>query len=191
MILSPVIGMVVAFGIMVALLNMLKKLTPATVTKYFKKLQIVSTCAVSFSHGANDAQKTMGVITFLLIGTNYINSGGGSFHVPDWVALIAYTAIALGTFVGGWRIIRTMGMRITHLEPIHGFAAQTAFCRGDSWSKSFRNPGEHNSCCLGVNNGGRFHEEILRCSLGYREKDSVGLDTSPYQCLHWSLALYS
>ena len=126
MILSPIIGMVVAFGIMVALLNLLKNLTPATVTKYFKNLQIISTCAVSFAHGSNDAQKTMGVITFLLIGTNYINSGGGSFHVPVWVALIAYTAIALGTFVGGWRIIRTMGMRITHLEPIHGFAAQTA-----------------------------------------------------------------
>jgi PiT family inorganic phosphate transporter len=129
MVLSPIIGMIVAFGIMIALLNLLKKLSPATVNKYFRKLQIISSCAVSFSHGSNDAQKTMGVITFLLIGTKYITSGNGAssaFQVPVWVALIAYTAISLGTFVGGWRIIRTMGMRITHLDPIHGFAAETA-----------------------------------------------------------------
>jgi inorganic phosphate transporter, PiT family len=130
MVLSPIIGMVVAFGIMIGLLNLLKKLAPGTVNKYFRRLQIISSSAVSFSHGSNDAQKTMGVITFLLIGTNYISSGGSSvsssFQVPVWVALICYATIALGTFVGGWRIIKTMGMRITHLEPIHGFAAETA-----------------------------------------------------------------
>jgi len=130
MVLSPIIGMIVAFGIMIGLLNLLKKIAPAIVNKYFRRLQIISSSAVSFSHGSNDAQKTMGVITFLLIGTNYISSGVGStssaFQVPVWVALICYATIALGTFVGGWRIIRTMGMRITHLDPIHGFAAETA-----------------------------------------------------------------
>ena len=79
MVLSPIIGMIVAFSIMIGLLNLLKRLTPATVNKYFRRLQIISSSAVSFSHGSNDAQKTMGVITFLLIGTNYISSGGSAF----------------------------------------------------------------------------------------------------------------
>jgi inorganic phosphate transporter, PiT family len=128
MVLSPIIGFAIAFAIMIALLNAFKKSSHASVTKYFQKLQLISSSAVSFSHGSNDAQKTMGVITFLLIGTGFIStsSPSSSFHVPLWVALIAYTTIALGTFAGGWRIIRTMGMRITHLEPVHGFAAESA-----------------------------------------------------------------
>jgi inorganic phosphate transporter, PiT family len=128
MVLSPMIGMLVAFGIMIGLLNLLKRMRPATVNAYFQKLQLVSSSAVSFSHGSNDAQKTMGVITLLLIGTGYAPGvpATSAFQVPLWVALIAYTTIALGTFSGGWRIIRTMGMRITHLDPIHGFSAETA-----------------------------------------------------------------
>ncbi len=128
MVLSPIIGMAVAFGIMIGLLNLLKRMRPSTVNAYFQKLQLVSSSAVSFSHGSNDAQKTMGVITFLLIGTGYAPGvpATSAFQVPLWVALIAYSTIALGTFTGGWRIIRTMGMRITHLDPIHGFSAETA-----------------------------------------------------------------
>jgi PiT family inorganic phosphate transporter len=122
MILSPIIGMLVAFTIMVLLLNVFKNTAPKIVNKYFQKLQLVSSSAVSFSHGSNDAQKTIGVIIFLLYGTGFLKV----FQIPLWVALIAYTTMAVGTFVGGWRIIRTMGMRITHLDPIHGFAAETA-----------------------------------------------------------------
>jgi inorganic phosphate transporter, PiT family len=122
MVLSPIIGMAVAFGIMILLLNILKNTTPKVVNKYFQRLQLVSSSAVSFSHGSNDAQKTMGIVTFLLYGTGFLRA----LQVPIWVALIAYTTIAVGTFVGGWRIIRTMGIRVTHLDPIHGFAAETA-----------------------------------------------------------------
>lgn len=122
MIISPIVGMIVAFGIMILLLNVFKNVAPKVVNKYFQKLQLVSSSAVSFSHGSNDAQKTMGVIIFLLYGTGFLKV----FQIPLWVALIAYTAISVGTFVGGWRIIRTMGMRITHLDPVHGFAAETA-----------------------------------------------------------------
>jgi inorganic phosphate transporter, PiT family len=122
MVLSPLIGMAVAFGIMVLLLNVLKRIAPEVVNRYFQRLQLVSSSAVSFSHGSNDAQKTMGIITFLLYGTGFLTA----LQVPDWVAVIAYTTIAVGTFVGGWRIIRTMGFRVTHLQPVHGFAAETA-----------------------------------------------------------------
>lgn len=127
MVLSPIIGMIAAFAIMILLMNLLKRSAPTKINNYFRRLQLISSSAVSFSHGSNDAQKTMGVITLLLIGTGFISgSTSSAFHVPLWVAIAAYTTIAMGTFIGGWRIIRTMGMRITHLEPIHGFAAQTA-----------------------------------------------------------------
>ncbi len=124
MVLSPVIGLAVAFGIMVALYNLLKRTNPHLVNRYFRKFQVISSSAVSFSHGANDAQKTMGIITLLLLSTGLLP--GKEFVVPDWVAFLGYTTIALGTLAGGWRIIRTMGMRITHLQPVHGFAAETA-----------------------------------------------------------------
>lgn len=122
MIISPIVGMAVAFLIMVLLLNLMKNMLPKVVNKYFRRLQLISSSAVSFSHGSNDAQKSMGVIAFLLYGTGFLSS----FSIPFWVALIAYTTISVGTFVGGWRIIRTMGMRITHLDPVHGFAAETS-----------------------------------------------------------------
>ncbi len=124
MVLSPLIGLAVAFGIMGGLFNLLKKAKPHTVNKYFRRLQILSSSGVSFSHGSNDAQKTMGIITLLLLSAGKLPEN--KFVVPDWVALLGYTTIALGTLAGGWRIIRTMGMRITHLQPVNGFAAETA-----------------------------------------------------------------
>ncbi len=124
MVLSPLIGLAVAFGIMGGLFNLLKKANPHRVNKYFQRLQILSSSGVSFSHGSNDAQKTMGIITLLLLTAGRLPEN--KFVVPDWVALLGYSAIALGTLAGGWRIIRTMGMRITHLQPVNGFAAETA-----------------------------------------------------------------
>ncbi len=124
MVLSPIIGLSVAFGIMILLYNLLKKTRPRMVNIYFRRLQILSSSAVSFSHGANDAQKTMGIITLLLLSAGLLPEN--KFIVPDWVALLGYTTIAFGTFAGGWRIIKTMGMRMTHLQPVQGFAAETA-----------------------------------------------------------------
>ncbi len=124
MVLSPVIGLAVAFGIMVGLYNFLKRSKPHIVNKHFRRLQLISSSAVSFSHGSNDAQKTMGIITLLLLAGGFLPEN--RFAVPVWVALLGYTTIGLGTLVGGWRIVRTMGMRITHLQPINGFAAETA-----------------------------------------------------------------
>jgi len=99
-----------------------------TADHHFKKLQLCSAAAYSFSHGTNDAQKTMGIITPLLFSIGYYGATADPTHlpVPLWVILICYTAIALGTLSGGWRIVKTMGYKITRLRPVHGFAAETA-----------------------------------------------------------------
>jgi PiT family inorganic phosphate transporter len=97
--------------------------TPARVDRLFRRLQLVSAAAFSLGHGGNDAQKTMGIITALLFSTGYLT---GEFKVPLWVVLSAHAAMGLGTMAGGWRIVRTMGMKVTKLQPIGGFSAETA-----------------------------------------------------------------
>jgi len=89
----------------------------------FRRLQLVSAAAYSLGHGTNDAQKTMGIIAILLFSAGYL---GSEFYVPFWVILAAHAAIALGTLAGGWRIVKTMGMRLTKLRPVGGFCAETA-----------------------------------------------------------------
>jgi PiT family inorganic phosphate transporter len=118
---SPIAGLVLAYIFSVMLLNHLRKARPSQANGVFRKLQFFSSGFVAFSHGANDAQKTMAIITLALFSTGHI----AEFAVPTWVALAAALAIALGTWAGGWRIIRTMGTRIIRMEPVHGFAAQT------------------------------------------------------------------
>ncbi|MBX6765323.1 MAG: inorganic phosphate transporter [Rubrobacteraceae bacterium] len=118
---SPVIGLVAAYIATVVLLNVFRRARPSRANDAFRKLQILSSAFVSFSHGANDAQKTMAIITLALLSSGFI----GSFAVPLWVVLASALAIALGTWAGGWRIIRTLGSRIIQMEPVHGFAAQT------------------------------------------------------------------
>jgi PiT family inorganic phosphate transporter len=120
--LSPVGGLIVGFLIMLALYWIFRAWRPSVLNRTFRGAQTLSAAFVSFSHGANDAQKTMGVITLALVAGGYQQH----FHVPWWVIVISATAIALGTFSGGWRIIRTMGQRIISLQPINGFAAETA-----------------------------------------------------------------
>ena len=118
---SPIAGLVLAYIATVVLLNLFRKARPSQANSTFRKLQIFSSGFVAFSHGANDAQKTMAIITLALFSSGYLTE----FEVPVWVALAAALAIGLGTWAGGWRIIRTMGTRIIRMEPVHGFAAQT------------------------------------------------------------------
>ncbi len=120
MVVSPLIGIAAAFFLMTLLMRALRRKAAVLVNRYFKRLQIVSSSFVSLSHGSNDAQKTMGVVTALLVATNNLST----FAVPLWVAVLANSAIALGTFFGGWRIVRTMGFKVTKLDPAHGFAAE-------------------------------------------------------------------
>jgi PiT family inorganic phosphate transporter len=128
MVLSPIIGLVCGFFFMSLILNVLKNQTRSFIERYFRRLQLISAAAYSFSHGANDAQKTMGIITPLLFSIGFFGAGVDPNHlpVPIWVILLAHAAIALGTLSGGWRIVKTMGYRITRLRPVHGFAAETS-----------------------------------------------------------------
>jgi inorganic phosphate transporter, PiT family len=128
MIISPIIGFVIGFLFMAAVLWMSRGILKPKAEKGFRKLQLVSAAAYSFSHGTNDAQKTIGIITPLLFSIGYFGAtvSPENIPVPTWVILIAYSAIAMGTLFGGWRIVKTMGFGITRLRPVDGFAAETA-----------------------------------------------------------------
>lgn len=121
-ILAPLLGLVVAYLLMVLLYWLFQKAPPARMDSWFRVLQLGSSAALSFSHGANDAQKTAGIITGVLVTSGYL----AKFEIPAWVLLAAYTAIAAGTLSGGWRIVHTMGGRLTKLKPRSGFCAETA-----------------------------------------------------------------
>jgi inorganic phosphate transporter, PiT family len=118
---APLIGMVSAYTLMVLVYWLFRRSTPYRMDRYFRKLQLVSAAAFSLAHGGNDAQKTMGIITGVLVASGY-QSG---FDVPLWVILAAHASIALGTLSGGWRIVHTMGGRLTRLKPRSGFCAET------------------------------------------------------------------
>ena len=119
---SPLLGFVLAQLIAVAVAWANRHSAPFAVDRRFRLLQLVSAGAYSLGHGGNDAQKTMGIIAILLYSQGML---GGEFHVPFWVVISCQLAMALGTLMGGWRIVHTMGSRITHLKPIQGFCAET------------------------------------------------------------------
>jgi PiT family inorganic phosphate transporter len=120
---APLIGVIFGFVFSVMLNFIFARSSPTRVDKHFRKLQLVSAALYSLGHGGNDAQKTMGIIAVLLFTYGYL---GPTFRVPFWIVLICHAAIALGTMFGGWRIIKTMGMKIAELKPSGGFCAETA-----------------------------------------------------------------
>ena len=121
-VLAPGIGLLLGFVIMVLIYWLFRRVAPSRVDRSFRKLQLLSAALYSLGHGANDAQKTMGIIAGVLLAAGYLQQ----FEIPLWVVLAAHGAISLGTLSGGWRIIHTMGSKITRLEPVGGFAAETA-----------------------------------------------------------------
>ncbi len=126
-VLSPLFGMVLGFLLMLANLWAFRRATPRRVDGLFRRLQLLSAAAFSLGHGGNDAQKTMGIISALLVGSGYLHlEPNGDLPIPFWIVLLAYGAIAFGTLSGGWRIVKTLGQRITALKPIGGFSAETA-----------------------------------------------------------------
>ena len=122
-ILSPLLGLVLGFTLMIGVMWAFLRTSPSRVDKLFRRLQLVSAAFYSLGHGTNDAQKTMGIIAGLLFAGGYL---GPEFFVPFWVVLAAHAAIGLGTLAGGWRIVKTMGMGITKLKPVGGFCAESA-----------------------------------------------------------------
>lgn len=122
-VLSPLLGLILGFAMMVIVIRTFWRTRPSRVDRWFRRLQLVSAALYSLGHGTNDAQKTMGIMAGLLFAAGYL---GGEFYVPMWVVLSAHAAIGLGTLAGGWRIVKTMGMRLTKLKPVGGFCAETA-----------------------------------------------------------------
>jgi PiT family inorganic phosphate transporter len=122
--LAPLLGLLLAAALMTITLGLIRRRAPGPVNRVFRRLQLVSGGFVAFTHGTNDAQKTMGVITLALIVSGHQSSE--HFSVPLWVKISAATAMAAGTYAGGWRIIRTLGQRVAKLDPPQGFAAQTS-----------------------------------------------------------------
>lgn len=126
---APVMGLVLGFGFMVAVFWLLRNKAPRRIDAWFRRLQLLSAAAYSLGHGGNDAQKTMGIVASALYGAHFLTrselaGNWGKFHWP--IILAAHTSIALGTYFGGWRIVHTMGSRITKLKPVGGFCAEAA-----------------------------------------------------------------
>ena len=122
-VLAPLMGLLLGYMFMILVMWICHKRSPQTVDRWFRRLQLFSAALYSIGHGTNDAQKTMGVIAMLLYSTGYL---GSTFHVPLWVIISCYLAISLGTLSGGWKVIETLGMKMTKLKPVHGFSAETA-----------------------------------------------------------------
>jgi inorganic phosphate transporter, PiT family len=122
LVLSPVLGLVLGFASMVVILNVFRRANPRRMNDRFRRLQIISAGFMAFSHGSNDAQKTMGIMTLALVAAGLLPTDAS---IPLWVIVLAASAISLGTAAGGWRIIKTMGQKVVKLDPVHGFAAET------------------------------------------------------------------
>lgn len=121
--LAPIIGMVMALIFSIVTMWIVKDMNPRKVDKQFRRLQLVSAAMYSLSHGSNDAQKTIGIITIALFTNGLL---GSTFYIPTWVIFLSYSFIALGTLIGGWKVIKTLGMRVTKLTPFGGFSAETS-----------------------------------------------------------------
>ena len=126
-VLSPLIGLALGYANMVIVYRILRRMSPYRIDAWFRRLQLLSAAAYSLGHGTNDAQKTMGLISVLLVSSGHLKAGAdGNLPVPVWVIGLCATAIAFGTMSGGWRIVKTMGLSITKLRPVGGFCAETA-----------------------------------------------------------------
>ena len=154
---SPIAGFGIGFGLMVVIFNIFRRANPKTMNDRFRRLQILSAAYMAFSHGSNDAQKTMGVMTLALVSAGVLTE----FKVPLWVIILAASAISLGTAAGGWRIIRTMGTKVVKLDPVHGFAAETTAATVIFGASAFGMPVSTthviSSAILGVGSSDRFH----------------------------------
>jgi PiT family inorganic phosphate transporter len=118
---SPIVGILLGLTLMIVIFNLFQRAHPMRLNAVFRRLQVGSAAYMAFSHGSNDAQKTMGIMTMALVAAGVIDE----FRVPLWVIVVAASAISLGTAAGGWRIIKTMGTKVVKLDPVHGFAAET------------------------------------------------------------------
>jgi PiT family inorganic phosphate transporter len=165
--LAPLIGLVLGYFIMILVYWIVRRQSLRTVDRWFRRLQLVSAAAYSLGHGTNDAQKTMGIIAMLLFSTGRL---GDTFYVPYWVIISCYLAIALGTLSGGWRVIETLGMKMTKLKPVHGFSAETAAATSILFSSVIGAPVSTTHTITGavIGVGATTHFKAIRWALAYR-----------------------
>ena len=174
--LAPLIGMTLGFALMVAILWIFRGASPGRVDHWFRRLQLVSAAAYSLGHGGNDAQKTMGIIAGALVAGGYLGLDNGHLPIPLWVVLAAHAAIALGTLSGGWRIIHTMGSKITKLQPVGGFAAETAGRDLALHRDAPRRAGQHDAHDHRRDHRRRIDPPPLGRALGHRRPHRLGVD---------------
>ncbi len=165
--LAPLIGLILGYFIMIAVFWIVRRQPLRTVDRWFRHLQLVSAALYSLGHGTNDAQKTMGIIAMLLFSTGRL---GDEFYVPFWVIISCYLAIALGTLTGGWKVIKTLGMRMTKLRPVHGFSAETAAAASILFSSAVGAPVSTTHTITGavIGVGATTHFKSIRWGLAYR-----------------------
>ncbi|MFZ2053240.1 MAG: inorganic phosphate transporter [Candidatus Aminicenantales bacterium] len=165
--LAPLMGLILGYFIMIAVFWIVRRRPLRTVDRWFRRLQLVSAALYSLGHGTNDAQKTMGIIAMLLFSTGHL---GDNFYVPVWVIISCYLAIALGTLTGGWRVIKTLGMKMTKLRPVHGFSAETAAAASILFSSAIGAPVSTTHTITGaiIGVGATTHFKSIRWALAYR-----------------------
>ena len=169
--LSPLIGFAAGLLLMTAIFWLFRWTPPSRVDRWFRRLQLVSAAFFSLNHGANDAQKTMGIIAGILYAGGLIDH----FYIPFWVILAAHTAIGLGTLAGGWRIIHTMGSKITKLQPVGGFAAETGAAIALMVGDADRRAGQHDACDHRIDRRRRRDAAPVSGALGRRPPDRLGV----------------
>ena len=174
--LAPLIGMTLGFLLMVAILWMFRSASPGRVDHWFRRLQLVSAAAYSLGHGGNDAQKTMGIIAGALVAGGYLSSTTVICRSRSGSSSPAHAAIALGTLSGGWRIIHTMGSKITKLQPVGGFAAETAGAISLFTATHLGVPGQHDAHDHRRDHRRRLDPAPLGRALGRRRPHRLGLD---------------
>lgn len=166
-VLSPLIGMMLGYIIMILVFWIFRNSEYRNINKLFKKMQLVSAAFYSLGHGTNDAQKTMGIIAVLLFSEGYL---GPVFHVPFWIVISCHIAIALGTLLGGWRVVQTLGMKMTTLKPVHGFCAETAAASSIIFSSVLGIPVSTTHTITGsiIGVGMTTHFRTLKWGLAYK-----------------------
>jgi len=166
-VLAPLIGMVLGYVIMIIVYWTVRHKSLRTVDRSFRRLQLVSAALYSLGHGTNDAQKTMGVIAMLLFSAGRL---GPEFHVPLWIILSCHFAIAMGTLSGGWRVIETLGMKMTKLKPVHGFSAETAAAASILFSSVIGAPVSTTHTITGsiIGVGATTHFKSIHWGMAYR-----------------------
>ena len=173
-VLSPTLGFLIALTMMFGIVWIIRKRSPSRVNRVFRRAQVVSGSFVAFTHGTNDAQKTMGIIALALIVSGHLDAE--EFDVPLWVVASAALAMGLGTYAGGWRIIKTMGTRIAKIDPPQGFAAQTA-CAGILWTTANLGvPVSTTQTISGLRDGRRREPSPVGGSLGNRREHRHRVD---------------